>query len=117
MLDGNHDPKLRTFIVYVPTVGAEEEDVPEATQVVTGGNARHYWEDSGIIGKLYRETLVIDAYAFDAWMIYQPGVIWEGELPPAPAFWMHNLGVDEAPRLDSKEFAIEVEKYLKQDLN
>ena len=83
LLDGFNDPNLRTLIPHVPTLGATAQDVPEAAAVITGGNATHYWEESGIVGKLYEKTLGIDGiYAWDVWMVYRPGVRWDETYPP-----------------------------------
>lgn len=116
LLDGNDHPGLRTLIPHVPTLGAAAEHVPDAAALVTGGNATHYWEDSGIVGKLYEQTLAIDGhYAWDVWMVYAPGVNWIGEYPPKPDFAMHQLGrlnSDDMDRLDSEKFAEVVNGYL-----
>ena len=90
--------------------------MPEAAKLVTGGNATHYWADSGIVGKLYEQTLGIEGhYAWDVWMIYKPGVRWTSELPPKPDFAMHQLsrlpdGVMDW--LDSARFAEKANDYL-----
>ncbi len=85
--------------------------------LVTGGNATHYWEDSGIIGRLYDELLGFDGiYAWDIWFVYRAGVKWTDRLPPKPDFTMHQLGPLKSrfnlPYLDSKIFAAEVNKQL-----
>lgn len=108
---------MRTFVLYVPTLGAEAEHIPDAAALVTGGNATHYWEDSGIIGRLYERTLGIDGnYAWDVWLAYEPGERWEGENPPKPDFAMTQLRADRANevmrRLDSEVFAQVVAQYL-----
>ena len=116
MLDGNQNPNLRTLVAYVPALNAREEHVPEAAALVTGGNATHYWEDSGILGKLYDKVLGIDTYAWDVWMIYKPGIRWEDTYPPKPDFGMHQLWLaedsEEWLKLDSEEFAKVVDGYL-----
>ena len=61
-------------------------------EAITASNSTHYWENTGIIGKLYQETLGIDKYAWDIWMIYPPGALWTEEYPPDPVFWMHQIG-------------------------
>ncbi len=98
-------------------MGAKASHVPDAAALVTGGNATHYWEETGIVGKLYERTLGIDGiYAWDVWMVYKPGARWDGTYPPEPDFAMHQLGsrrVNEVmPRLDSKRFADVVTGYL-----
>ena len=113
VLDGNYHKNLRTLIAYVPTLGAKEKDVLPASELITGGNAIHYWEDTGIIGELYQEALGIEDYAWDVWMIYEPGILWDNKLPPKPNFWMHQLRESTpAPKLDSKVFAEKVDKLL-----
>jgi hypothetical protein len=101
----------------VPTLGATAEHVPEAAALVTGGNATHYWEDSGVIGVLYGKTLGFDGiYAWDVWMIYAPGVRWEGTDPPKPDFAMHQLGSLRGvlPWLDAERFAEVANQYLER---
>ena len=116
MLDGNENPHLRTLVAYVPVMNAQEEHVPDAAALVTGGNPTHYWDESGIIGKLYDKVLAIDTYAWDVWMVYKPGVRWEDTYPPKPDFGMHQLWLaehsEEWPKLDTKEFAKIVDGYL-----
>ena len=117
MLDGNNHPKLRTLIPHVPTLGAEVKHVSDAAALITGGNATHYWEATGIVGRLYEKILGIDGiYAWDVWLVYKPGVRWDDTIPPKPDFAMHQLGssrVNEVmPRLDSEEFSAVVNGYL-----
>ena len=52
--------------------------------------------------------------AWDIYMIYGPGARWEGEGPPAPQFWMHQLPGADAPRLDPTEFARRLKAELDQ---
>lgn len=86
--------------------------------LITGGNTTHYWEDTGIVGKLFQQTMAIDdIYLWDVWFIYQPGIRWTDRLPPRPDFAMHQLGrrlVERygLPVLDSKVFADKVGEYL-----
>ena len=103
--------------MHVPTLGATREHVDQTLGLVTGGNATHYWEESGIIGRHYDEVLGLDGiYAWDIWFIYKPGVTWTETLPPAPDFTMHQLGrplLDhDLPFLDSKIFAAKTNEIL-----
>ncbi len=118
-MDGNNHPNLRTLIAHVPTLGARETDVPEAAALITGGNTTHYWEESGIVGRLFEKPLGIDGvYAWDVWLAYKPGVRWEETEPPKPDLAMQQLNAKQArdvmPRLDSKRFAEVVNGYLKE---
>ena len=48
--------------------------------------------------------------------MYKPGIRWHETVPPKPDFAMHQLGSSRVnnvmPRLDSKEFARVVNRYL-----
>lgn len=91
-------------------------DVPPATHLVTDPRASHFWDGHGALVQGYREALGIDEPAWDIYMVYPPGVRWEGDLPPVPTFWMHQLGPPDSPRvtrapyLDPEAFAAEVQR-------
>lgn len=63
-----------------------------------------------------RRSGIDGVYAWDEWMVYRPGVRWQGEYPPEPDFAMQQLRssrVDELiPRLDSERFADGVNDYF-----
>ncbi len=108
-----NDGRLETFVVYVPALGAKEKDVSPALPLLAGPRIHHYWEDSGIIGRLYQEAMDTELYMWDVWMAYRPDVVWEGELPPYPDFWMHQLGpLPRELRLDAGVFAVETRKMM-----
>ena len=88
-----NDDRLVTFVVHVPTMGAKEKHVAETIPLLSGPRIHHYWEDTGIIGQHYRETMDVDHYVWDFWAIYGPDVIWDDMLPPKPEYFEHQLGV------------------------
>jgi hypothetical protein len=58
-------------------------------------------------------VLGIGVDAWDLYLIYGPDARWDGPVPPAPSFWMHQLmGVDNGPLLDADVFGAEVSKTL-----
>lgn len=87
------DDRLVTFVVHVPTMGAEEKHVAETIPLLKGPRIHHYWEDTGIIGQHFSEVMEVDNYVWDFWAIYGPDITWEGLLPPNPAYYEHQLGV------------------------
>ncbi len=110
LLAENSDPRLHTFVVHVPALGAEEKDVEPATQFLTGMNITHYWEDTGVIGdlygKLYKDEVVgMAPYSWDVWMIYGPGARWDGKLPPKPDYWVYLMR-------DAEKFAAKTRSYM-----
>ena len=108
------DPRIHTLVVYVPTLGAEEKHVAAAVPLMQGPRINHYWDKEGDSGLEFQQALGIPMYAWDVWMIYEPGARWEpGAVPPAPAFWQHQLpSLPKNQLLDADEFAEEISARL-----
>lgn len=52
---------------------------------------------------------------WDVYLLYPPGVRWEGSTPPRPAFWMHQLEAlwnRPIPALDGAVFAARARALL-----
>ncbi len=101
------DPRIHTFVVYVPALGAEEKHAAAAVPLMQGPRINHYWDGEGDSGLEFQQALGIGIYAWDVWMMYEPGARWEpGAAPPAPAFWQHQLqSLPKNQQLDADEFA------------
>jgi hypothetical protein len=91
---------LRTYIVWVPMNRALERDVAGATREVWDARARHYWDGDGWLMKTYKD--VLGGFPFepvwDTYILYGADAKWDGEQPPKPAYWMHQLGSARQPR-------------------
>jgi hypothetical protein len=109
-----NDPRVHTFVIYVPTLGAEEKHVQAAIPLMTGPRVSHYWDKEGNSGLDFQKALDISMYAWDVWMIYAPGQLWEVDsTPPTPVFWQHQLpGLPTEQRLDAERFAAVVKEKL-----
>lgn len=112
------DPRMQTFVVHVPVIGAKENDVLPAGKLLKNRHVRHYWNPTGEFGRTLSKSLQLkndkeDVYAWDVWLVYGPDVVWNGVAPPQPQLFMHQLwkleGTKFAP-LDSKEFG----RYAKE---
>jgi hypothetical protein len=110
------DPRMVTFVVHVPTMGAHEANVAPASRLITNRYTTHYWEETGITGKLMEQVMGVHKYVWDFWAIYAPNVRWSDEhLMPAPSFWQHQLdGLPPEKKLDANVFATKVDEYLAQ---
>jgi hypothetical protein len=96
---------LRAYVVWVPMSRGLERDVPNATREVPDARATHYWDGDGQLIQGYREVLGgFDEPVWDTYLLYGPEAKWEGERPPAPAFWMHQLGSARRPRVKTGPF-------------
>lgn len=108
------DPRVHTLAIHVPALGAEEKHVIASIPLLSGPRVTHYWDGSGEIGMLYKETLDIPMYAWDMWFIYDPGARWEdAKLPPYPDYWEHQLpSLPSEKKLNAERFAAEVNSRL-----
>lgn len=110
------DPRLSTLVVHVPTLGAQQHHAERAAQLLRGANVTHYWDPSGKSGEAVMEALgIAPIYAWDVWLIYASGAMWEAFAPPAPERWMHQLGqLPRETRLDPEAFAADVRTRVEQ---
>lgn len=123
LLAETQDPRLQTFVVHVPVIGATRTDVTPSMKLLQNPNVSHYWNESGAFGRELAKAVGLKrgdelVYAWDVWLIYGPEAMWEGTSPPRPRRLMHQLramqGSTEFPHLDSEAFAQEVHQLLAQ---
>jgi hypothetical protein len=92
---------LKAFVIWVPMSRGMERDVPKATSEVADPRATHYWDGDGQLVKAYREVLGLNEPAWDIYLLYGPAARWDGERPPRPQYWMHQLGSKRRPRANA----------------
>jgi hypothetical protein len=108
------DARLRGYIVWVPKLDGQERNVPEATHTVADPRAGHYWDGNGYLLHAYDRTLGLGQDAWDVYLLYGPETRWDSSDPPAPAYWMNQLGGANGPTLDSQTFADHARALLRQ---
>ncbi|HVC37113.1 MAG TPA: hypothetical protein VNF46_01800 [Gammaproteobacteria bacterium] len=107
------NPQLRTYVVYIPKLGAQAKDIQPTVSLLPSKYVSRYWDPAGVSGRRFGDTLEIGQYAWDVWMIYGRGQRWDKELPPKPDFWMHQLyGLPNSSFLNADTFAKKVKTYL-----
>ena len=114
MLRQNRDSHLAAYVVWVPELGARQEDVASGAALVPDDRARHFWDPSENLGKEYGHVLATAPEpAWDVYMLFGKRVTWRAR-PPHPDFWMQQLGAAEgkAPRLDGATFAAQAARLL-----
>jgi len=100
--------------VWVPKKGAAEGDVGVATRVVPDVRALHYWDETGVTMRQWRQVLGVNEDAWDVYLLYDRSAKWTGDLPPKPRFWMHQLGgLDDSRYLDPDVFAAQTNAVLR----
>lgn len=113
MLQKNQDSRLAAYVVWVPELGAQLKNVASATVLIPDPRAKQYWDPDEVVGVKYGRALGIDGPAWDVYMLFEAGKVWNRSEPPKPDFWMHQLGgVTNAPRLDPVEFAKRTSQLL-----
>ena len=101
MLTKFDEGSLRTYVVWVPLSRAMERDVPRATSEIPDPRALHYWDGEAQLVAGYREVLGMNEPAWDIYLLYGRDARWEGERPPVPRYWMHQLGSKRRPRVNA----------------
>ena len=109
---------VRVYVVWVPMNRGLERDIANATKEIPDSRARHYWDGDKQLVNGYQTLLKMSEPAWDTFVLYGPGTKWEAEAPPAPAYWMHQLGSARNPRVngpywDARVFAERVRAVTK----
>ncbi len=108
---------LRGFVVFLPMLEGDDEDAA-MTQSTTLDDKRvvQVWDLERQMGELVSESLKLRKTAWDIYLVFPLEAKWEGEVPPRPAFWMHQLppdyGIGDAPALEPEWLSQEVQKHL-----
>ncbi len=107
---------MRVYVVWVPSLPADDEGkVPAATARIPDERASHYWDAKGELKAAYQRALKMEEPAWDVYYVYGRDVEWRDELPPAPAYYMHQLRSLPPDRmLDGAKLAEEMNKLLKE---
>jgi len=108
--------KLKVYVVWTKKLYADNRDAAaKAVSLVPDRRARHFWDPSGYLGKQYGKTLDLPGgrrFAWDVYLIFEPKASWT-DVPPAPSFWMHQLGGQKPEsRLDGGRFREAIVKLL-----
>ncbi len=113
-------PDLRLRYVWAPMLPPDYRAAAEAAaERFTEPRAPHYWDGERQLAQRLGESLGISAQeslaagsgsglAWDVYLAYERG---ESDIF-RPSFWMHQLGVTHAPRLDTAVFRQRVEGLL-----
>ena len=114
-------PDLRLSYVWAPMLPPDDQAAAEAAaERFAEPRAAHYWDGERQLAQRLGESLGISAQeslaagsgsglAWDVYLAYERG---ESDLF-RPSFWMHQLGVTHAPRLDAAAFRQQVEGLLR----
>ncbi len=104
------------YAVWEPMLKTDDErSSRKAVSLFPDERVRNYWVHSRSVGELFQEPIHLTTEpAWDVYLVYEPGVVWEGDTPPEPTFFMHQLGgrLPGGQRLDGPELRDGIEKLL-----
>jgi len=117
-LDGLAPGALRTLIVWVPMLPPDTLEAAEGA-AADFPYAVHFWDGNRTLASELGHTLGVtsaqsigapggDGLAWDVYLAYGSGRAWGDP----PDFWMHQLAVAHAPRLDPAQFRWRLERLL-----
>ena len=92
---------LRGLSVWLPMMsGDDPESARAASESYADDRVEHRWDPERRLGALFAKRLGLQGVAWDVYLLYPAGVVWEDDGPPEPTFWMHQLpmaaGADKA---------------------
>jgi hypothetical protein len=100
------DLDLGVFCVWFPMLGGDDEAASRKTsRLLPDARVRHFWSGDQELGKAFQKAMDIPRVAWDVYLVYPPGVRWEGDAP-VPDSWMHQLrGLPAETMLDGARLA------------
>lgn len=113
---------FRLYIVWLPVL---ETDTMQAAERVQGrlpadDRLGHFWDHDLRLSYAYHRVLQLGQrprrrrVAWDIFLLYGAGIVWH-ESPPVPEFWMHQLFLEDVPKLDAAVLRQQLEQRLYAD--
>lgn len=79
-------------MVWVPVLPADTVDAAELRAAAWHDpRITHVWDGTGEVNLRFARSLSLRGPGWDVYLVYDRGIVWEEDLPPVPAFWMHQL--------------------------
>lgn len=86
---------LKGFAIWLPMMPGDNAQFARVkAETFKEHPVFHAWDPERRLGELYARALNLRALAWDVYLLYAPGVRWDGNEPPQPTFWMHQLPAD-----------------------
>jgi hypothetical protein len=114
-----HTADFRLYILWLPVL---EADTPEAAtrlqaDLPVDHRLRPFWDHDLTLSRAFHRVLQLGQrprphrVAWDLFLLYDAGTVWN-EAPPLPAFWMHQLFLEDVPELDATVLRCQLERSL-----
>ena len=104
------------YVVWEPILKTDDErSSRKAVTLFPDERVKNYWVRTRAVGELFQASIELDGEpAWDVYLVYEPGVVWDGDAPPEPTFFMHQLvgRLPDVQRLDGPKLRDEIAKIL-----
>ena len=116
IFEENKSEILYSAIVWTPMLVTDNVYAANARETrFSDPRVMQFWDPDRIFGQLMSHTLHLKAsIAWDVYLVYPPEHPWDVELPPVPAFWMHQLDEEPALLLDPPRLKEYVQTLLER---
>ena len=109
----NHE-KLKVYVVWTPVLKEDDRQAAvKAIAQISDERASHFWDADKSLGLSLGNVVTLPRdrnLAWDVYFAFDETATW-GDMPPKPASWMHQLGMD-ARTLDGDSLRMSVERLL-----
>ncbi len=106
--------KIKVYVVWTPVLREDERaKVADVTELIQNDRVQHFWDEDKSLGLSFGKVVTLPrerTLARDVYYVYDEKAEWNDQ-PPAPAGWMHQLGIDEKT-LDGDKLRTSVEEFL-----
>ena len=103
---------MRIYAVWVPVLWIDSQaSVPQATKRFEDARVSQYWDSKAEMTRAYTSILKSDRLAWDVYLLFDREAEWK-EQPPAPAFFMDQIGLENGKPFDGDELAEKIRVFL-----
>jgi hypothetical protein len=106
------------YAVWEPILRTDDErSSRKAATLFPDEHVISYWVQSRAVGEMFQAPIELTTEpAWDVYLVYEPGVEWGGLVPPAPTFFMHQLGgrLPNGQKLDGPKLREVIEAILEK---
>ena len=109
MLEDVEIENLSVHVIWSNQLGGTASHLPAAMRLMEDERVAHYWDEHAFVGTAFAPHIEnLQPPVWDVWMLFAPVTVWDGNEPPEPDWWEHQLTVlSHRPelRLDPDRFA------------
>jgi hypothetical protein len=118
VISGIESVDFVAYAVWEPILKTDDErSSRKAVTLFPDERVKNYWVRTRAVGKLFQSPINLKGEpAWDVSLVYEPGIVWDGDTPPEPTYFMHQLGgrLPDDQRLDGPRLHDVIAKTLEE---